>query len=102
MNFKQTDCYRYWLENRHKFLVWFIFFFVTSVIVFLAIKILAGVHNETVNSPKSTVEEVKVFFPATEPDTLLNVIENKLVEIQETIDSMRKDSITVSIQKISK
>lgn len=100
MVIKDTKWYKYIMENAHKFYVWLVFLFVTAVLVFLTIKIILGLENEKPIKP--TVEEVKVYFPKNGPDTLLNTIQEKLGEIQETIEVMRKDSISVSVQKVIK
>lgn len=100
MAIKDTKWYRYINENGHKFYVWFIFLFVTTVLVFLTIRIISGLEPE--KADKLTIEEVKVYFPKNEPDTLLRTIHKKLGEIQETIEVMRKDSFPVSVQKVIK
>lgn len=100
MEIKKTEWYRYLADNVHKYVMWFIFIFVTAILVFLSIRIIDEIPNNNQKVP--SVEEVKIYFPKNEPDTLYEVVTRKLLEIQQTIDSMRKDSISVSVQKVAK
>lgn len=100
MKITETKWYRYVKENEHKYLVWFIFFFVSAILVFLTIEILSAISSGRSSMPP--VEEVKIYFPKNESDTLLDVVNGKLIEIQEAIEEMRKDSISVSVQKLIK
>ena len=100
MDIKKTKWYRYLADNGHKYVLWFIFLFVTTILVFLSIRIIDAIPND--NPQKPSVEEVKIYFPKNEPDTLYEVVTTKLLEFQETINSMRKDSISVSVQKVTK
>ena len=100
MAIKNSKWYRYVVENGHRFVLWFVFLFVTAILVFLTVKIIEVIPNKKAASP--SVEEVKIYFPKNEPDTLYKAVTGKLIEIQETIDSMRKDSISVSVQKVAK
>lgn len=91
---------RYISDNLHKFLVWFIFLFVTAILVYLSAMIISRIPIE--RKQGAYVEEVKIYFPESEPDTLLTVIQEQLEAIQETIEMMRNDSISVSVKKLSK
>lgn len=102
MKFSETKWFLYTKENYHKFIIWFVFLFVTAFLVFFTIKIIDGIGKESNSATKVKPDEVKIYFQKSTPDSLLNVLKGEIDGIQRTLESMQQDSITVSVQKVTK
>lgn len=102
MKFSETKWFLYTKENYHKFIVWFVFFFLTTLLIILTIKIIDGIGKESNGAPNVKPDEVKIYFQKSTPDSLLNVLKGEIDGIQRTLESMQQDSITVSVQKVTK
>ena len=89
-------------ENHHKYIVWFVFLFVTALLVFLTIKIIDGMGKEPNSATNVKPDEVKIYFQKSTPESLLNVLKEEVDDVQRTLESMRQDSITMSVQKATK
>lgn len=100
MDIKDTKWYKYIKENAHKFIVWFVFLLITALLVILAARIIESIGVD--NTQQHPVDEVKIYFQKSVPDSLLNTLSNEVEKIQQTLDSMRQDSIAVSVQKVTK
>lgn len=102
MKFSEMKWVVYVKENYHKLIVWFVFLFVTALLIFLTIKIIDGIGKEPNSSTNIKPDEVKIYFQKSTPDSLLNVLKEEVDDVQRALDSMRQDSITVSVQKVMK
>ena len=102
MKLSETKWFIYAKENYNKFIVWFVFLFVTALLIFLTIKIIGGIGKESNSVTNLKPDEVKIYFQKSTPDSLLNVLKGEIDGIQRALESMQQDSITVSVQKVTK
>ena len=100
MKWEEKQWFQYLKTNAHKLAVWFVFLFVTAILVALTIDIISRLPQG--DKPEPSTKELKIYFQKSVPDSLLNVLKDEVDSIQETLESMQQDSITVSVQKVSK
>ena len=102
MKLSEMKWFKYVKENHYKFVVWFVFFFVTALLVFLAFNIIVRIENESQGASNMKPDEIKVYFQKSAPDSLLNVLKEEVDSVHKALESMQHDSITVSVQKVTK
>ena len=102
MKLSEKEWFKYLMENKHKFVVWFVFLFVTLVLLFLTTRIIDGVSTDSKIHQRESVDEVKIYLQKSTPDSLLNVLKEEVDMIQNTLESMQQDSIAISVRKVSK
>ena len=102
MELSNNKWIKYVKENYYRFIVWSVFIFVTALLVFLSFKIIERLEGRSSSSSDKKLEEVKVYFQKSTPDSLLIVLKEEVDNVQRALESLQQDSITVSVQKVSK
>ena len=102
MNLSDKKWIKYVKENYYKFIVWFVFIFVTTLLGFLTFKIIERIVEDPNSASTMKPEEVKIYFQKTTPDSLLIVLKEEVDNVQKALESIQQDSITVSVQKVTK